>query len=651
MPPKASKRGFFAGIMSSRHAKHFEPEDSRGVDTTHGSGSAGGGESASAGEGGDSGAASAPASAAANVEKDAPSAGPSTQADSNGRATTSTERVDGASAHPRSIEEAMAIAGNEMSEDALNELREGRSSKRQIRVYRQLMRKARLKKRRDHLERMDNFYASEDPKIGFSLYSHKRSGRFLGRRSEKLYEAIADARTFDEYHRPIRIKKAKDLAAEKMKAKLEAQQDALLGTDAADSKGADAAEDVEQDAEQLAAQAEVAALIKQREDREAKEAEAKREAQEVAKARKESVLATEQFSAGAADALSTRAGGGGKVGGRKGGITRHELVTIGWKPEQFAPPGLAPPPERVKNSEGNERFYNYYGKWRHGLMEGKGVYTFADGYKYDGEFLRNKRAGYGEAKYPNGAHYEGQWQENMYHGDGVLKQPSGSVYEGQFKSGKRHGYGRLTYASGQVYEGTFACGVVHGRGVMTGSNRAPFEYRGTFQNGRIEGSGMVIFKKSHWLFRRGKLKEQLVRDMGIKHGKDVGWGIVRVWPRLTFQELVALVMEEEIEYWEDKRWAMEDAQEILREEELIEYVAAVRADIAERKQQEKDAAEEEKKEIMAERRKKLQEARRQAMEEAGEEWESTDDEEDGSVDGKVGAANRGSGSESESDKK
>ena len=159
--------------------------------------------------------------------------------------------------------------------------------------------------------------------------------------------------------------------------------------------------------------------------------------------------------------------------------------------------------------------------------------------------------------------YEGQWQDNVYHGDGVLKQPSGSVYEGQFKGGKRHGYGRLTYASGQVYEGTFACGVLHGRGVMSGSKRAPFEYRGTFQNGRIEGSGMIIFKKTHWLFRRGKLKEKPVRDMGIKYGKDVGWGVVRVWPRLTFQELVALVMEEEIEYWEEKRWEMVTHSSIL----------------------------------------------------------------------------------------
>jgi hypothetical protein len=451
--------------------------------------------------------------------------------------------------------------------DLLNETIEGRSSKRQLRVYRSLLRKAHVRKRNERLQRMHNFHEDDEPGPGWT--PHSKDGKYLGRASEKLFNSIADARAFDKYGRMIRIKKHKHQT--EMVDKLEAMMK----------------DDVDEPSEQ------------------------------------QNLMQS--------DAMTTV--DGGLVEKKK--ISRTEELVIGFKPEKYGPPGMAPSVARVKNSENNERFYNYYGHWRHGKMHGQGEFTFADKQKYVGQWLEGRQHGFGECEYTNGSTYSGQWEKGCWCGDGTLDHRIGTFYEGQFSDGKKHGHGVQKYTSGQVYEGQWQCGVWHGRGIMTGSHYSPFQFRGCFYNGRIEGSGMLIFKTDHWLFPGGEFNQKAMRDLGIKNGKKIGWGVVREWPRCTFQELILRVVAEEVEYWEDKRYDLEELQQVLREEQLEEYVAEVRQGLADEKEAEKAEADAAYKQQMVEKRQAIKDARAAAMEESDEYYSdaeyytsSSDDEKD-----------------------
>ena len=67
----------------------------------------------------------------------------------------------------------------------------------------------------------------------------------------------------------------------------------------------------------------------------------------------------------------------------------------------------------------------YVGSFSQGNMQGKGVYTWANGTKYDGE-----------------------WKDDKRHGKGIHTWANGSKYDGEQKDGKRHGLGKLTLVKG-----------------------------------------------------------------------------------------------------------------------------------------------------------------------------------------------------------
>merc|ERR1712070_317788 len=163
---------------------------------------------------------------------------------------------------------------------------------------------------------------------------------------------------------------------------------------------------------------------------------------------------------------------------------------------------------------------------------------------------------------------------------------------------------------------------------MRGSHDSPFEFRGSFVNGRIQGSGMLIFQKNHWMFPKGKFRGMVMRDLGRdERGKEIGWAVLRNWPRITFQELILMVIEEELEYWEEKRWEMEDLQEVLREEELQAYVHEVREQIEDEKAEEQARLEEEKIQERKAFREEMREAKRAANEAlAADDYSSEEDE-------------------------
>ena len=72
-------------------------------------------------------------------------------------------------------------------------------------------------------------------------------------------------------------------------------------------------------------------------------------------------------------------------------------------------------------------------------LQGKGVYTFANGDRYEGEFFANRLQGQGIFKYANGDCYEGEFKDSKYNGKGVLTHADGTKEEGNFVDGKYMG--------------------------------------------------------------------------------------------------------------------------------------------------------------------------------------------------------------------
>lgn len=69
-------------------------------------------------------------------------------------------------------------------------------------------------------------------------------------------------------------------------------------------------------------------------------------------------------------------------------------------------------------------------------LQGKGVYTFANGDRYEGEFFANRLQGQGIFKYANGDCYEGEFKDSKYNGKGILTHADGTKEAGIFADDK-----------------------------------------------------------------------------------------------------------------------------------------------------------------------------------------------------------------------
>ncbi|CAM9134686.1 unnamed protein product [Ascophyllum nodosum] len=169
----------------------------------------------------------------------------------------------------------------------------------------------------------------------------------------------------------------------------------------------------------------------------------------------------------------------------------EKLRRIGFKQDLFTPPGFAPPPKNIPNSEGRHKFFSGYdGAWENGNMSGFGVYRFTDGFTFEGMMRNNWPFGEGIAHYANGGCYAGRWLDGKYEGHGRLTSPTGTVYEGNWHEGRRSGEGNLKFKSGSTYEGGFLLGVFHGRGRFQSAN-LNVTYDGCWNSGFISGYGTL----------------------------------------------------------------------------------------------------------------------------------------------------------------
>lgn len=74
---------------------------------------------------------------------------------------------------------------------------------------------------------------------------------------------------------------------------------------------------------------------------------------------------------------------------------------------------------------------------KHGIADGYGVVTHADGSVYVGNFINGKETGNGKITYPGGASYEGEFKEGLPDGRGVCTYSSGRSEDCVFLLGQR----------------------------------------------------------------------------------------------------------------------------------------------------------------------------------------------------------------------
>lgn len=78
-------------------------------------------------------------------------------------------------------------------------------------------------------------------------------------------------------------------------------------------------------------------------------------------------------------------------------------------------PGVA---QWLENGQPSERAE---GSYRNGRLEGKVVYTWANGSRYEGNFSDNKKSGKGTFTWANGSRYEGEFSNGNRNGFGVMR--------------------------------------------------------------------------------------------------------------------------------------------------------------------------------------------------------------------------------------
>ena len=165
---------------------------------------------------------------------------------------------------------------------------------------------------------------------------------------------------------------------------------------------------------------------------------------------------------------------------------------IGHTDREEGPVGCAPNPAQPLHSLGNEQFFSYQGQWKAGYPEGTGRYLFQDDTTYIGGWKAGRQHGSGEEVYAGGVCYRGEYKDSYFSGQGeiYMQDGRGVKYQGSFVKGVKEGKGKITYPSGMYYEGEFRAGKPHGRGTMS-SALTGWRYEGTFDDGRILGSGVL----------------------------------------------------------------------------------------------------------------------------------------------------------------
>lgn len=98
------------------------------------------------------------------------------------------------------------------------------------------------------------------------------------------------------------------------------------------------------------------------------------------------------------------------------------------------------------------QFHGTYAQGR--VVNGSGMYYFANGDRYDGVFVNGRKHGPGRyTDVRNGTVYDGEWVNGRREGYGVYTTYDGLKYEGEWLYGMKHGRGVLYRHKELVYDG------------------------------------------------------------------------------------------------------------------------------------------------------------------------------------------------------
>lgn len=132
------------------------------------------------------------------------------------------------------------------------------------------------------------------------------------------------------------------------------------------------------------------------------------------------------------------------------------------------------------------------------------VIIYPNGNKYVGETVKGKYHGYGVFEWNDGDKYEGEFKDNLRHGKGFMFYYRNQFshyenpinYRGDFQKGSIDGSGLMFYNNGALYTGQFRNGMRYGKGRYY---RGDYEYVGNFYNNMMHGNGKIRYDDKQYI--------------------------------------------------------------------------------------------------------------------------------------------------------
>lgn len=152
----------------------------------------------------------------------------------------------------------------------------------------------------------------------------------------------------------------------------------------------------------------------------------------------------------------------------------------------------------------------YEGTFANALPHGSGTYTWVDGRQYVGAFVDGKRQGQGTLTWPNGDRFDGSFVNNQRQGSGLMTWHSGERYRGDFHANTMHGQGDYRWPDGTRHIGAFNRDQRSGLGIMLGADGT--SWAGVFAQGEPNGAGILRQSSGAMMLQRresGILLEQM----------------------------------------------------------------------------------------------------------------------------------------------
>lgn len=138
-------------------------------------------------------------------------------------------------------------------------------------------------------------------------------------------------------------------------------------------------------------------------------------------------------------------------------------------------------------------YKRYVGGMENGMLGGKGKFDWADGVSYKGHFTEGLRHRQGSVRdKDNKTVVAGEWSKDFPNGRiSTLVLADGKVYTGDVKNGQRQGMGEVFHKGVATYEGLWMNDLPNGRGTLYTADGI---YEGEFRGGKRHGKGRFEFK-------------------------------------------------------------------------------------------------------------------------------------------------------------